>query len=208
MVRDGRQRALLAFVTQASIACGGHAGDDETMRETVRQCLRSGVSIGAHPSYADRAGFGRRRVEVDEGSLTRSLTLQVDRLRALCAAAGAPLSYVKPHGQLYHDVESDEGARRALLAAAGALPIMVRARSPAMTHFPSTIAEAFADRAYDGDGRLRPRGQPGAILDIEEAVAQAARIAREGWAQSICVHGDGPHALEIARAVRGALRAL
>lgn len=202
-MEDGRQAELLRFVTHASVACGGHAGDDDTMRATVRQCLSANVVIGAHPSYADREGFGRRRVEVDEQTLASSLVSQVGRLRAIAAREGATLSYVKPHGQLYHDVEVDEVVARALLAASRDLPIMVRARSPAIARFASTtrstIAEAFADRAYRDDGTLVPRSQPGALLDVDAAVAQARTIAAEGWAQVLCIHSDSPHAIEIAR---------
>lgn len=197
-VVDGRQRALLAHVRYASIACGGHAGDDDTMRETVRQCLALGVTIGAHPSYADREGFGRRRVEVDEAALTSSLVAQVARLDAIVRAEAGRLAYVKPHGRLYHDVESDDGCARALATAAGALPVMVRARSPALQKFASTIAEAFADRGYGPDGKLLPRDAPGALLDVDAAVAQARAI---DWADVLCVHGDGPHALHIVRAL-------
>lgn len=196
-VVDGRQRALLAHVQYASVACGGHAGDDDTMRETVRQCLALGVTIGAHPSYADREGFGRRRVEVDESALVTSLAEQVARLDAIVRAEGGTLAYVKPHGRLYHDVESDDGCARAL-AAASILPVMVRARSPALAKFASTIPEAFADRGYGPDGKLLPRDAPGALLDVDAAVAQARAI---DWAGVLCVHSDGAHALAIARAL-------
>jgi UPF0271 protein len=200
-VKDGRQRALLALVKYASIACGGHAGDDETMRATVRQCIDANVVIGAHPSYADREGFGRRRVEVDEAALTSSLRAQVARLIAIAGEEGARVEYVKPHGRLYHDVEGDDGCARALAAASGSLPVMVRARSPAIAKFTSTIPEAFADRGYGPDGKLLPREVAGALLDVDAAVAQARAVSAAGWAQVLCVHSDGAHALAIASAI-------
>lgn len=199
-VVDGRQRALLSLVDYASIACGGHAGDDDTMRATVRQCIDAKVIIGAHPSYADRFGFGRRRVEVDADALTSSLVAQVARLVVIAREEGARVEYVKPHGRLYHDVESDDACARALAAAAGTQPVMVRARSNALAKFASTIPEAFADRGYGADGKLLPRDAPGALLDVDAAVAQARAI---DWAQVLCVHSDGPYAMQIARALRG-----
>jgi UPF0271 protein len=207
-VVDGRQERLLSFVTRGSVACGGHAGDDDTMRATVQQCAKLGVIVGAHPSYPDRSGFGRRRVDVhDLHNLSSSLRAQLNALRAIAQDVGVRVDYVKPHGQLYHDVESMPDVSLALLAAVhdvvGDVPIMVRARSPAIARFPSTIAEAFADRAYEPDGRLRPRTEPGALLDVDAAVTQARRIAREGWAQSICIHSDSPDALAIAREIAG-----
>lgn len=211
-VHSGAQERLLPFLARANIACGGHAGDDETMAATVDQCLRHGVLVGAHPSYPDRANFGRVSLALPRAALEQSLVDQVTRLEQIAHARGVRLSHLKPHGALYHDVESRPHVAEALLEVARmlGLPVVLFARSPANVQFLEAgipvLGEAFADRRYEPDGTLRPRTQAGALLDDPaEAADQAARIAAAGWAETLCVHGDTPGALEILRAVHARL---
>lgn len=219
--------AMFAVVSSASIACGGHAGDARSMRDAVAGAMASGVAVGAHPSYLDRAGFGRVRISVDPAELRRQLG---DQLAAL-AAAGADIRYVKPHGALYHAATEDAATARAVAAAVAdfaadigrALPVLglggaiVDAAESAGLPFRQ---EAFLDRGYRADGGLVPRGAPGALLDDPRRVAErAVRLAEDGLvvavtgetvrseAVSLCLHGDSPGAVAMARAVRAALDA-
>lgn len=219
--------AMFALISSASVACGGHAGDDASMREAVARAASAGVAVGAHPSFVDRAGFGRTALAVDPTELRGQVRAQ---LRAL-VDAGADLRYVKPHGALYHVVTRDADAADAVVAAiadtaAGVgrpLPVLgmpgeiVRAATAAGLPF---VAEAFLDRGYLPTGGLVPRAEPGALLDDPDVVAaRAVRLAVEGVveavdgallradAASLCVHGDSPGAVAMARAVRAALDA-
>lgn len=219
--------AMFALISSASIACGGHAGDVEAMRAAVERATRTGVAIGAHPSYPDRAGFGRTRLAMAEAHLRASLA---DQLRAL-AAAGADIRYVKPHGALYHAVRGEAAHARAVVDAVAdlsvalgrALPILgldgVIAAEAARAGLPF-LPEAFLDRGYRSDGTLVPRGEAGALLrDVQQVAARAVGLARDGvveavdgrlvvtGAVSLCLHGDSPGAVEMARAVRVALDA-
>ncbi|GAA4058955.1 5-oxoprolinase subunit PxpA [Microbacterium laevaniformans] len=218
--------AMFALISSASIACGGHAGDTASMRAAVERAARTGVAIGAHPSYPDRAGFGRTPLAMSAADLRRSLDDQLGTL-----AAVADIRYVKPHGALYHAVRADVGHARAVVdavasvsAALGrAVPILgldgVIADEASRTGLPF-VREAFLDRGYLPDGGLVPRSDPGALLRDPEAVAaRAVRLALggvveaidgslvEAAAASLCVHGDSPGALAMARAVRAALDA-
>lgn len=219
--------AMFAVISSANIACGGHAGGGAALAEAVDRARRNRVAVGAHPSYPDPAGFGRVRIAIDDDELALSLDQQ---LRAL-EDAGAPIRYVKPHGALYHAVTTDAGQARVLthvVAAAAertgrALPILglageiVSAAEEVGLPF---VGEAFLDRGYLASGALVPRGQPGALLDDPELVAaRAVRLARDGEveardgsvvrtrAASLCLHGDSPSAVMMARAVRTALDA-
>ncbi|GAA5034733.1 5-oxoprolinase subunit PxpA [Microbacterium fluvii] len=219
--------AMFAVISSASIACGGHAGDAVSMAEAVGVAARSGVAVGAHPSYLDRPGFGRRALAVDPELLRTQVSGQLDAL----AAAGADVRYVKPHGALYHAVSADAAAARAVVAAVVALsdslgravPVLgldgpiVRESAAAGLPF---VREAFLDRGYLADGRLVPRGAPGDLLhDPDEVAARAVRLALTGDvmavdgsvvtadAVSLCLHGDTPAAVLMARAVRAALEA-
>ncbi len=220
----GDDEAMLAVVTSANLACGAHGGDPVTMATAIREALARGVVIGAHPSYDDREGFGRRDVEVDAVTLERQLREQVERLAAAAADAGATLAHLKPHGALYNRIVRDAERAEvvARVAAASALPVLgmpgsaiERACREAGIPF---VAEAFADRAYRPDGSLAPRSRPGAVLhDPELVAARAVRLAVAGEveavdgsivrvaAESLCVHGDTPGAAALARAVREAL---
>jgi len=219
--------AMFAVISSASVACGGHAGDAASMRASIERATRFGVAIGAHPSYPDRAGFGRTRVSLAPMELRASIAEQLDAL----VAAGADIRYIKPHGALYHAVSTGDVEAGALAAAASdlssrlgrPLPILgldgAVAAAAAAAGLPF-VREAFLDRGYRPDGSLVPRGEPGALLDDPTLVAaRAVRLARFGLvdavdgsgvvadAASLCLHGDSPAAVAMARAVRAALDA-
>jgi UPF0271 protein len=217
--------AMFAVISSASVACGGHAGDPDAMRAAVSLAAARGVAIGAHPSYPDRAGFGRRAMRIAPARLRRELATQLRALRS----AGADIRYVKPHGALYHAAGSDPLTAAAVVAAVAALaadlgrsvPLLGlgdRLREAAADAGLPFFAEAFLDRGYLPDGTLVPRGMAGALLhDAEEVAARAVRLATTGevvaldgsvvrtGAVSLCLHGDTPEAVEMAGAVRAAL---
>lgn len=214
--------AILEVVTSASIACGFHAGDPALMLRTCRTAAAAGVRVGAHPSYPDREGFGRRDMDVDPEELSAGVSYQVGALEAVAGLAGTAVGFVKAHGALYNRAARDPGVGAALIAAVGNRPLLVLAHSPlaelARRAGVSVFAEAFADRRYRADGSLAPRSEPGAVLeDAEEVAAQAVAIATgtpieasDGGrltvrCDSICVHGDSPGAVQSARSVRAAL---
>lgn len=218
--------ALLDLVSSANIACGFHAGDATTMRDTVRAAKSRGVTIGAHPSYPDVPGFGRRELGLSPKQIRFHVASQLRALRDVCAGEGAKLSYVKPHGALYNRAAkdsrvadaivqaiSDVEARLLLLGLAGSE--MARAAEQGGVAF---AAEAFADRAYNSDGSLVPRSEPGAVIhDVQAAVERAITlvksntiVAQDGTtlrmsAQSLCVHGDNPDAAPMLRELRARL---
>jgi UPF0271 protein len=216
---------MLALVSSASIACGGHAGDAASMRRAVAAAASLGVAVGAHPSYPDRAHFGRRSLPIPLEDLEESLVAQLHAL----LDAGADLRYVKPHGALYHDASDDariafhvqRAVQRIARELGRALPILAQhgeLEGRALTSPMPFFTEAFLDRGYDANGRLVPRGEPGALLDDPAVVARrAVRLATEHVidavdgtsmvmdAASFCLHGDTPGAVAMARAVRAAL---
>ena len=200
---------LLEVVSSANVACGFHAGDARIMRAVCEGAARRGVRIGAQVSYPDREGFGRRDMDVAPEALAADVLYQVGAL-----AAFGDVAYVKPHGALYNRVVHDEPQARAVVAAVKAwrapLPLMglpgSRVLALARDAGLPTIEEGFADRAYTPEGRLVPRAQPGAVIhDPDEAARRAVELARSGKVRSLCVHGDTPGAVKIARAVRAAL---
>ena len=210
----GHEAALMEYVTSANIACGGHAGDEAAMERTARLALARGVRIGAHPGYPDRANFGRIAIPMPAAEIERTVRRQIERLDAVVRRIGGRIVHVKPHGALYNvAVRNTEVAR----AIAGG----VAAWDPRVTLFGlagsamlevgrqlgmEVAAEAFADRRYEPDGTLRPRKFADALItDPREAAAQALRFAREGKAQTICVHGDTPGAVDILKACREAV---
>lgn len=220
--------AMLDLVTSASIACGFHAGGGEVMAATVAAAATRGVTIGAHVGYRDPEHFGRRRIDVPADVLRSDVTEQLAALASCCAAAGTRVRYVKPHGALYHAITTDRGQAEAVAGAIAAfdrsLPLLglpgTLAVEVASTAGLATLVEAFADRAYTPEGGLVPRDLPDAVLDDPELVAArmlglvrtGTILARDGVpvavpADSICVHGDSPNAVAMARAVRGALAA-
>jgi UPF0271 protein len=203
---SGEDLALLEVVTSANVCTGAYAGDDELIAATCAAAAGLGITIGAQVGYADREGFGRRPIDVDPSVLTAEIARQVTHLDAIARSHGAAVSYVKPHGALYHRIITDHLQARAVRAAAGDLPLLAMAKtSPGGT--PPDIAEGFADRGYADDTSLIPRGQPGALItDPDLAAAQAVRLLAAG-VDSICIHSDSPGALDLARAVRAALEA-
>jgi len=216
--------AMFSLISSASVACGGHAGDAASMRDAVALAARHGVAVGAHPSYPDAAGFGRLPWTGDAAVLRRSLAAQLADL----AQAGADIRYVKPHGALYHAVCHD--AALAALVVGVVVDVLDRpvpllgldgeiARAAEAAGLPF-VREAFLDRGYLPDGTLVPRRQPGAVLGDPHAVAaRAVRLVRErvveavdgslvaADAASLCLHGDSPSAVAMAKAVRAALDA-
>ncbi|MGL4173121.1 MAG: LamB/YcsF family protein [Actinomycetota bacterium] len=218
---------LLDVVTSANVACGFHAGDASIMRQVCTGAARRGVAIGAQVSYRDLAGFGRRRMDVAPAELTDDVLYQLGALSAFAQVAGTRVSYLKPHGALYHTVVADEGQARAVVQAVqewgDGLAVLGAPRSLLLRFADeagvAVFTEAFVDRAYAADGSLVPRGVPGAVLaDPGAVVAQAVRLATSGEvvaidgstlrlaAHSLCLHGDTPGAAGLARDVRGALR--
>lgn len=215
--------ALLELVSSANIACGFHAGDAQTMRDTVHAARERGVSIGAHPSYPDIPGFGRRELGLPAKEVARHVEYQLRSMLDICAAESAHMSYVKPHGALYNRAVWDEGIAMAIVDAMlrvdSGLTLLGLPKSKMQDaterHHMRFAAEAFVDRAYNPDGTLVKRSEPDAVIhDVSAAVARASGLfatdtvrARDGseiriYADSLCVHGDNPDSLKILRAVR------
>jgi UPF0271 protein len=223
----GADEALLELVTSASIACGGHAGDDMTMRATIRAAKARGVIIGAHPGFADREHFGRRRLLLPPEELDEQVRGQVRQLVDFAEEEGAAVRYVKLHGALAN-MAAEEAAVAALCFAAVEglvrnLAILALDNSAQVEVGEAmgfdVVREAYADRAYQPNGLLVPRAEPGAVLhDRDEIAARAIRLAEKGeivaidgtvfhsQARSLCIHGDTPDAIEIARHLRRSLR--
>ncbi|SOC82299.1 UPF0271 protein [Ensifer adhaerens] len=221
--RMGDDAAMLAIVSSANIACGFHAGDPAGLYRSVKAAAARGVAVGAHVSYPDRVGFGRRDLDVVADDLTADVIYQIGALKGIASAAGTTVTYVKPHGALYNriawDAKQGQAVIDAILAIDPSLVLMGLANAPildlARKAGLEVVAEAFADRAYTPKGELVSRREPGAVLhdkhEIAERMLQLARtgtlVAIDGSAieisaQSICVHGDSPGAVEIAQTIR------
>jgi UPF0271 protein len=223
--RLGDDAGLLAVVTSANVACGFHAGDPGTMRRVCVDAAARGVAIGAQVGYRDLAGFGRRRIDYEPGELADDVLYQLAALDGIARVAGSRVSYVKPHGALYNVAADDPGQARAVVDAVAAydpglavlgLPgsVLLRLAGEAGLR---PVGEGFADRAYQPNGRLVPRSQPGALVtDRAEVARRASRMAAgevvslDGTilkinVESICVHGDSPDAVALAIGVRQAL---
>jgi UPF0271 protein len=224
----GDDGVIIPLVTSVNVACGFHAGDPVTIRETIRLAKRHGVAVGAHPSYPDREGFGRRPMARGPGAVESDLLYQLGALAALCRAEGVALTHVKPHGALYNSAAGNQ-------ALATAIGKAVRAFDPALlvvclagSHMVEVMRrmglacaeEAFVDRGYTPRGTLVPRDQPGALIEEPAVVAERAwRMARDRMviavdgtevamaADTICLHGDTPGAARLAAAVRSRLLA-
>lgn len=213
-------RALLQLVSSANIACGFHAGDAATMLQSVRWAQEFGVAIGAHPSFPDRENFGRTAMQLPAETVYAQVVYQVGALKALAESEGAKLVHVKPHGMLYNQSARDpllaDAIARAVKAVDAGLILVGLANSVSIEVAKrvglKTRQEVFADRGYQADGALVPRGQPGAMIDSEDrAIAQTLAMVQQGrvqsvdgqWvalqAESVCLHGDGEHALNFAR---------
>jgi UPF0271 protein len=226
--RLGDDEALLGLVSSANVACRFHAGDPSIMRRVCAQAAARGVAVGAQVSYRDLAGFGRRFVDVEPDRLTDDLLYQVAALDGIARVSGTRVSYVKPHGALYNAAVSHVGHARAVVDAVIAvdrrLPVLGLPGSALLREAEASglrpVAEGFADRGYTAAGTLVPRTEPGALVHDPAAVAErAVRMAADGVVvavdgtrllmpvESVCVHGDTPDAVELARAVRTALEA-
>ncbi|MFD1953645.1 5-oxoprolinase subunit PxpA [Paenibacillus thailandensis] len=226
--RFGGEEELLSLVTSVNIACGFHAGDPHTMRESVERALAAGVATGAHPGLPDRLGFGRREMAVSPGEVYDFVLYQVGALQAFANAAGSKLRHVKPHGALYHMANRDGEIAEAIVKAAAAIDkeLILYAQSGSLLLETAerlgmnAASEVFADRTYEPGGGLTPRSRRGASLAEPEAAARQAvsmvvhgrAFTPEGGsvpvrADTICLHGDGPHAAAMAAAVRSALAA-
>jgi 5-oxoprolinase (ATP-hydrolysing) subunit A len=207
----GDDRAMLGLVTSANVACGFHAGDPATLRETCRLAVGTGVTIGAQVGYPDLAGFGRRFLDMAAPDLTAAVLYQVGALDALARAEGARVGYVKPHGALYHATVEHEGQAAAVVDAVLALdptlPILGLPGS-ALLRFAAArglrpVEEYFVDRNYTPEGRLVDRRRSDALItDPTEAAERAAAAAAGHRVQSLCVHGDSPGAVAMARRIR------
>jgi 5-oxoprolinase (ATP-hydrolysing) subunit A len=224
--RLGDDEALLGVVSSANVACGFHAGDPSTMRRVCAQAAARGVAVGAQVSYRDLAGFGRRFVDVDPAELTDDLLYQLAALDGIARVSGTRVSYVKPHGALYNAAVTHAGHARAVIDAVIAydrrLPVLGLPGSEVLRGAEAAgmrpVVEGFPDRGYRSDGTLVPRRALGALLeDPAEVAERAVRMAKDGVVvavdgtrllmpvESVCVHGDTPGAVAIARAVRDAL---
>jgi UPF0271 protein len=228
LLADGTQQELLRWVSSVNIACGGHAGDESLMEATIMAAVRSGVQVGAHPGYPDRANFGRVVLNLCFDELAATIAAQLQRLSAVATLCGVTLAHGKPHGALYNRAAVDpdvaraicEGFRRAQLQ----MPLLGLAGSAMLKVFAAdgfpVQAEAFVDRRYEPDGTLRDRRHPDALItDAPQAAAQALSIARDHCVQAVdgtrvalvastlCIHSDSPGATVIARAVRTELEA-
>ncbi|MDT0500432.1 MULTISPECIES: 5-oxoprolinase subunit PxpA [unclassified Halomonas] len=228
----GMDQEVMPHVDLANVACGFHASDPDVIRQTVRLAARHGVRVGAHPAYPDLVGFGRRSLACSAQEIENLVLYQLGALAGVCRAEGLEVSYVKPHGALYNDMARDQeimsAVMRAILAFDSSLPLLTMATRDTSTaadlarqHGVNLWFEAFADRAYDGAGRLVSRREPGAVHhDPEVIVDQAVRIASgeplvasDGseltlTADTLCVHGDNPESIAAVKAIREALNRL
>jgi UPF0271 protein len=218
--------ALMPLISSANIACGGHAGDEATMRYTVGLAMRHGVAVGAHPGFEDRENFGRTEMPLSPDEVYTLVRTQVNALLAVCHALGASLHHVKPHGALYNmaarDVVLSEAIVRAVVNMDPTLVLYGLSGSCLVSEARRlglrTASEVFADRTYQDDGSLTPRKAPGALIgDEAQSLAQVLRMVRSGSvvsqsgasvpiaADTLCLHGDGAHAVRFAQTIRTTL---
>jgi UPF0271 protein len=226
-IADGTQEALMPSFTSINIACGGHAGDAQTMQTTIEQALRWKLAVGAHPGYPDRANFGRVELSLSPEAIADSVYQQVRALAEIASRNGISLTHVKPHGALYNQAVHNRQLAKAIANGVGRwktnIVLVGLAGSPMLDVFREAgfpaAAEAFADRRYEPDGTLRSRKHEDALIhDPAEAARQALSIVEQGFvvarngsevavsAQTICIHGDTPGAPQIAIAVAQTLR--
>ena len=215
----------MPFIDQANIACGVHAGSPELMRETLRLAKAHGVSVGAHPGYADREGFGRKSMPCNSDEIVELVRQQISALGELAISEGIIIDYVKPHGALYHNMLSEADVRAAIYLVVSQHPsplaLMIQATPEIESHRAEASqaglevwAEAFADRRYNNAGRLLPRQVAGAVLDRSQMLAQVQQLVTEGSvttdsgntlvvsADTLCVHGDHAEGVEGIRKIR------
>jgi 5-oxoprolinase (ATP-hydrolysing) subunit A len=215
------EEEIWPLIHAANVACGGHVGDEQSMREAASFARRYNVKFGAHPSYPDREHFGRRSLDIDPDALRASLVAQLQSLHSI-----APLHHVKPHGALYNDAHKTRALAEVIVSAMRAIDETLAIVAPDHSQMAAAaraanlpvIREAFADRRYEPDGSLTPRSIAGSTLDVDEAAAQASLLAREGVAiaragtrvmipfDTLCIHADMPNAAARLRAIRAALQ--
>lgn len=223
--RIGMDAEIMPHIHQANVACGLHGGDPLTIAETLALARRHGVAVGAHPSYPDLEGFGRRSMDLPSAQLIALLHYQIAALEGMALTQGLQLDHVKPHGALYNDVLAKPAVRAAVLQAMASyhrpLTLILQATPQAAAHREEARAvgvtlqlEAFADRRYRADGALTPRGEPGAVLDARQMLEQAERLCIDGCvitadgsslavaAETLCVHGDNPASVQAVKALR------
>lgn len=224
----GMDSAVMPFIDQANIACGFHAGDSLVIQKTLALAKQHGAEVGAHPSYPDLVGFGRRSMNCSADEIKALMTYQVAAMDGMAAAQGLTLSYVKPHGALYNDMMAKTEVRQAIMDAMAAyhrpLTLMLQATPDAALHRQeaserdmSLYLEAFADRCYDDNGRLLSRSLPGAVHSRDKMLAQVKQLSEKGTvttvsgqeialqADSLCVHGDNIEGVQAIEAVRALL---
>lgn len=224
----GGDAAIIPWISSANIACGAHAGDESTIRETLRLCRQHGVVAGAHPGYDDREHFGRRELDLSPQDVSRLITTQLERITAIAREEGVVLKHVKPHGALYNRSARDDTVAAAIAMAVRDFDpalVLVGLSGSASTRAAEAIGlrvahEVFAERGYGSHGQLLPRGTPGAVLaSLDDALAQARELAFHSrvraddghWlvlrADTLCLHGDRADAAAFARALRKGLAA-
>lgn len=225
--RMGNDAELMNFVSSVNVACGFHAGDSTTMRETVQMAQKKGVAIGAHPSFPDLQGFGRREMSLSPQEVFDIVLYQVSALKGICEAFGAKLRHVKPHGALYNSAAKNAKLAKAIAEAVKKIDENLVFFGLSGSHLISeaeriglkTASEVFADRTYQNDGSLTPRSQPNALISsTEESIRQVLQMIKEKTvtavtgeiipitAETICIHGDGKHAVEFAQTINQRLK--
>ena len=222
----GNDAELMKLVSSANIACGGHAGDVETMKRTVDLAIENGVAIGAHPGYPDRENFGRLPISLSAADTERTVTEQIGVLNEIIQAAGGKLAHVKPHGALYNQAAREPEIAASIAKAVSAFDDKLVLFGLSGSHSISeaqklglrTASEVFADRTYQTNGSLTPRADPNSLIhDREIAVTQVLDMIKYGrvrsveaimiaiTAETVCIHGDGDEAVEFAESIRYAL---
>ena len=218
----GSDKLIMPFIQSANIACGAHAGNDDMIRETIRLAIQYGVSIGAHPGFADKMNFGRKNMDLPEAELYQLIRWQIEKVKLFAGEQDMRLHHVKPHGALYNMAAKDKAIARTIVAAikhidaemiliglSGSMLIQEADQSGL-----KTLSEVFADRTYQDDGSLTPRSHPNALIDeTEKMVGQVKQMIHSQTvttvsgksikinAETICIHGDGPHAVEFAKCI-------
>ena len=223
----GNDELIMPYISSANIACGYHAGDEKTMKQTVELCKKYSVAVGAHPSYPDKENFGRTDMLLHPGEIYELIVKQINWLEKIAAAADVPVHHVKPHGALYNMAARDKGLapfvslaiidtnNKYLLYGLSGSYLVKEGKNLGL----KTVSEVFADRTYKDDGSLTSRSKPGALIEnTDAAIAQVLQMIKEGTvtsvtgkkvpivAETICIHGDGEHAVEFAKAIHGALK--
>ena len=226
--RMGNDAALMDFVSSVNVACGFHAGDASVIRQTIETAISKNVAVGAHPSFPDLQGFGRREIKMSASEVFDIVLYQIAAVKGICESSGAKLHHVKPHGALYNQAAKDENLAEAIAKAVKAIDEKLILYGLAGSFLISeaeklglqTASEVFADRTYQADGSLTPRSQPNALIEnTEKAAAQVWQMISEKTvmttngekiallAETVCIHGDGAHALDFAKTIHSQLKA-